>query len=141
VTPGKRAFGLGLLFTTGCPGTPASAPQAQATAPAPRPAASAPLSSSGAGGNPSGLQGSAPAGGAASPAPESRTVKDWFCFSWVHGRDFASPCFPEAHACAQAFTKDAHQDKKPCSEYSGPVTCAAPGGHAASAPNTQRCFQ
>ena len=111
--------GLGLLFAMSCARAPASAPRAPAVSPA-----SAPLASQD--------------GGAAPPAPvssdatdESRTVKDWFCYSWVHGRDFASPCLPTAHACAQAIAKDAHRDKKPCSAYSGTVTCVASGAHAA----------
>src|SRR4051794_5122906 len=30
---------------------------------------------------------------AKSDAADAIEVKGWFCFSWVHGRDFASPCF------------------------------------------------
>jgi len=64
-------------------------------------------------------------------------VKDWFCFSWVHGRDFASPCFEAKPACARASQDDAHHDKKPCSLYSGVVFCSP--RTQASAPRS--CFQ
>lgn len=121
MTTGVRAFALGLMiFSTGCTRAPASAPRAQATSLA---------------------TWSKDAQGGAGAIEETRTVKAWFCFSWVHGRDFASPCFSNAHACAQAFAKDAHRDKKKCSEYSGTVTCVPRGGDEAGARDEQRCFQ
>jgi hypothetical protein len=163
MTSGVRAFALGLMIlSTGCTRAPASAPQAQAISLATRSedaqggadgmkvpdAESAPLFGAGARATLSVGQGAAQGGGAGSPAlasagaiEETRTVKAWFCFSWVHGRDFASPCFSNAHACAQAFAKDAHQDKKKCSEYSGTVTCVPSGGDDAGARDKQRCFQ
>jgi len=135
-----RILGLGLLFAMGCARTPDSALRAQRLGSAPS-AAAAPGSASGpAADTPSAPVSDSDAAGPTIATEGSRAVKGWFCFSWVHGRDFASPCFSKAHACARAFAKDAHQDKKPCSEYNGTVTCP-PESDAAGTPNAERCFQ
>jgi hypothetical protein len=81
----------------------------------------------------------------ASEAPHATTpdvadaidVKDWFCFSWVHGRDFASPCFEAKPACIRAQQDDTHHDKLPCGAYSGVLFCSPP----AQASARRSCFQ
>ena len=82
----------------------------------------------------------APAGAVPS-APASLNVSGWSCFSWVHGRDFASPCFATARACTQARAKDAHQEKMQCSTYSGLIFCSPAIAYVAGGQGVQRCFQ
>jgi len=70
-------------------------------------------------------------------AADAIEVKGWFCFSWVHGRDFASPCFETEPVCSRALHDDAHGDKMPCGAYSGVVFCSPP----AQASARRRCFR
>jgi hypothetical protein len=71
---------------------------------------------------------------AAVTADAAIPVSGFYCFSWIHGQDFSTPCYRTLDACdaAAAEMKAGHRDVAPC-EGVATAWCALP--------DDERCFE